>query len=288
MKKILLLLALIVAAFSGCIEEEPSAEDLKTMMIEAGQDIETVKFTMVTDQTTTITNVTESETIITDSRGEGEINMTAQAMKLLMITTSKIGDAENVTMEMEMEMYMLGDAFYMNIDGNWTNMTGIFPEGMMDQQNQLKMQMEMLNNSRVELEGSEKIDGQDTYVLKVVPDMEAFSATMEKQMGSMPIVVGMNLTDIYNSAEIESTTWLSKDTYLPVKIQVNMKMKMTPEMMGLPVDDVDDFDMLVESDSMVLYHDYNQPLVIELPSEAKNATDMSTLLGMTATAPIAE
>lgn len=288
MKKILLLLALIVAAFSGCIEEEPSAEDLKTMMIDAGQDIETVKFTMVTDQTTTITNVTDSETIITDSRGEGEVNMTAQAMKLLMITTSKIGDAENVTMEMEMEMYMLGDAFYMNIDGNWTNMTGIFPEGMMDQQNQLKMQMEMLNNSRVELEGSEKIDGQDTYVLKVVPDMEAFSATMEKQMGSMPIVVGMNLTDIYNSAEIESTTWLSKDTYLPVKIQVNMKMKMTPEMMGLPVDDVDDFDMLVESDSMVLYHDYNQPLVIELPSEAKNATDMSTLLGMTATAPIAE
>lgn len=286
MKKILLLLALIVAAFSGCIEEEPSAEDLKTMMIDAGQDIETVKFTMVTDQTTTITNVTDSETIITDSRGEGEVNMTAQAMKLLMITTSKMRDAENVTMEME--MYMLGDAFYMNIDGNWTNMTGIFPEGMMDQQNQLKMQMEMLNNSRVELEGSEKIDGQDTYVLKVVPDMEAFSATMEKQMGSMPIVVGMNLTDIYNSAEIESTTWLSKDTYLPVKIQVNMKMKMTPEMMGLPVDDVDDFDMLVESDSMVLYHDYNQPLVIELPSEAKNATDMSTLLGMTATAPIAE
>ncbi|MEA2045516.1 MAG: DUF6612 family protein [Euryarchaeota archaeon] len=285
MKIILLLLALIVAAFSGCIEEEPSAEDLKTMMIDAGQDIETVKFTMVTDQTTTITNVTESETIITDSRGEGEVNMTAQAMKLLMITTSKMGDAENVTMEME--MYMLGDAFYMNIDGNWTNMTGIFPEGMMDQQNQLKMQMEMLNNSRVELEGSEKIDGQDTYVLKVVPDMEAFSATMEKQMGSM-LIVGMNLTDIYSNAEMECTTWLSKDSYLPVKIQVNMKMKMTPETMGLPVEDVGDFDMLIESDSMVLYHDYNQPVVIELPSEAKNATDMSALLGMTATAPIAE
>ncbi len=285
MKKILLLLALIVAAFSGCIEEEPSAEDLKTMMIDAGQDIETVKFTMVTDQTTTITNVTESETIITDSRGEGEVNMTAQAMKLLMITTSKMGDAENVTMEME--MYMLGDAFYMNIDGNWTNMTGLLPKGMMDQQNQLKMQMEMLNNSRVELEGSEKIDGQDTYVIKVVPDMEAISATMEKQMGSMPIV-GMNLTEIYSNVDMECTTWLSKDSYLPVKIQVNMKMKMTPETMGLPVDDVGDFDMLVESDSMVLYHDYNRPVVIELPSEAKNATDMSTLLGMTATAPLAE
>ncbi len=285
MKKILLLLALIVAAFSGCVEEEPSAEDLKTMMIIAGQDIETVKFTMVTDQTTTITNVTDSETIITDSRGEGEVNMTAQAMKLLMITTSKMGDAENVTMEME--MYMLGDAFYMKIDGNWTNMTGLLPEGMMDQQNQLKMQMEMLNNSRVELEGSEKIDGQDTYVLKVVPDMEAFSATMEKQMGSMPIV-GMNLTDIYSSAEMEWTTWLSKDSYLPLEIQVNMKMKMTPEMMGLPVEDVGDFDMLVESDSAVLYRDYNRPVVIELPSEAKNATDMSTLLGMTATAPLAE
>ena len=287
MKKILLLLALIVAAFSGCIEEEPSAEDLKTMMIDAGQDIETVKFTMVTDQTTTITNVTESETIITDSRGEGEVNMTAQAMKLLMITTSKMGDAENVTMEVEMEMYMLGDAFYMNIDGNWTNMTGLLPKGMMDQQNQLKMQMEMLNNSRVELEGSKKIDGQDTYVLKVVPDMEAITATMEKQMGSMPIV-GMNLTEIYSNVDMECTTWLSKDSYLPVKIQVNMKMKMTPETMGLPVDDVGDFDMLVESDSMVLYHDYNRPVVIELPSEAKNATDMSTLLGMTATAPLAE
>ena len=77
MKKLLFLLALIVAAFSGCVEEGPSAEDLKTMMLDAVQDIETVTFTMVTDQTTTITNVTDSETIITYSRGEGEVNMTA-------------------------------------------------------------------------------------------------------------------------------------------------------------------------------------------------------------------
>ncbi|TRZ68051.1 MAG: hypothetical protein D4Q77_01970 [Methanothrix sp.] len=285
MKKLLFLLALIVAAFSGCVEEGPSAEDLKTMMIDAVQDIETVTFTMVTDQTTTITNVTDSETIITYSRGEGEVNMTAQAMKLFMVTTSKVGAAENVTMGVE--MYMLEDALYMKIDGNWTKMTRLLPEGMLDQQNQLKMQMEMLNNSVVELEGSEMIDGLDTYVLKVVPDMDAFSATMDKQMGSMSIV-GMNLTDLYSSAEMEWTTWLSKDSYLPLKIQVNTKMKMTPGMIGLPVEDVGDFDMLVESDSMVLYHDYNLPVVIELPHEAKNATDMSTLLGMAATVPVAK
>jgi uncharacterized lipoprotein YehR (DUF1307 family) len=157
MKRILLLLALAMVILAGCVEKEPSIEELKTMMIDASQNVVTNRFTIVMEQDMTILNLTETNetlraiSINTKSYGDAELNLSEKAMKMLMTTTTSSKDNENVTISIE--MYILGDEMYMKLDDNWIKMPGVSEE-MFGQQNQLMMQMEMLNNSQIELMGS--------------------------------------------------------------------------------------------------------------------------------------
>ncbi|MHC1630811.1 MAG: DUF6612 family protein [Methanotrichaceae archaeon] len=283
MKKLLLVLALIVAVFAGCIEEEPSTEDLKTMMVESVENVDTCKFTLDMNQTTTIVNLTgsnetKSMTIYSNYGDEGIMNVTGKSMWMAMNTTTM--DLENTedNFTMNMEMYMQGDTIYMKLGKNWTKIPGI-PEAMWNQQNQLKTQMEMFNHSKVEVVGSEKIDGQDAYKLKIVPDMETFSEILVEQVGSMPLY-GMNLTNLYKNSEMNYVTWLSKDTHLPLKVQTEMTLTITPETMNLPAETADFAKMITDINVISFYYDYNQPVVIELPEEARDAANMSSMYGM--------
>jgi hypothetical protein len=279
MKKLLLLLALMVVAFSGCVEEKPSPEELKAMMIESVEKVETAAFTMDTDQTIKVTNNSETNrtlrtmTFETRSVGDGVLNVTARAMKMTMTTTSSEDIGEVVS---EMEMYMKGDTMYTNVDGNWTRMPGM-PEDMWDQQNQVRTQAELLNASEIELVGSEKVNGEDAYKVKVVPNTETFTMILNQQMGSMPLYT-MNMTEIFKESEMEWTTWISKDSHLPLKNQVALDLTLTADMMGLPVGEMGDVEMEIKSDSTIVYSNYNEPVVIEVPEEAMAAPSWLDML----------
>ncbi len=280
MKKLLLLLALMVVAFSGCVEEKPSAEELKAMMIESVEEIETASFAVDTDQTIKVINNSETNrtlrtmTFETRSVGEGVLNVTDRAMKMTMTTATSSEETGEIVSEME--MYMKGDTMYTNIDGNWTKMPGM-PEEMWDQQNQVKTQAELLNASEIELVGSEKVNGEDAYKVKVVPDTETFTMILNQQMGSMPLYT-MNMTEIFEESEMEWTTWISKESHLPLKNQVALDLTLTADMMGLPVGEVGDVEMEIESDSTVIYSNYNEPVVIEVPEEAMAAPSWLDML----------
>ena len=122
--------------------------------------------------------------------------------------------------------------------------------------------------------------GEDAFKVRVIPDTEAFTTILSQQMGSMPFYA-MNMTEIFEESEMEWTTWISKESGLPLKNQVSMKLSMTSDMMGLPVGEMGDIEMVVESESTVLYSDYNEPVVIEIPEEALAAADwLEMLMGM--------
>ena len=277
MKKLLLALALVVAAFAGCVEETPSADDLKMMMMDSVEKVKTSRSTMETDQTITVTNKTGSTTFDMVSQGEVFTNVTNRSMWMTMTATTSSEDVEE-NLTTVRETYLLGDTVYMKLGENWTVLTGIPPE-MWDRQDQLKNQMEIINHSAAEVIGSAKIDGQDTYELKVVPDMETFSVALAEEMGSMPLY-GINLTKLYEESEMDWTVWLSKETKLPLKSQMHMKLTLTPEMMGLPVEGAGFVKMIVDTEVTKLYYEYNQPVDIELPEEARRAPPMPLFSGM--------
>ena len=280
MKKLLLLLALMIIAFSGCVEEKPSPEELKAMMIESVDDVETTAFTVDTDQTIKMVNHSETNRTLrtmnfeTRSEGEGVMNVSARALKMTMTTTS----SSDVTGEVatEMEMYMQNDTLYTNTDGNWTKMPGM-PEEMWDQQNQVKVQAELLNASEIELAGSEKVNGEAAYKVRVVPDMDTFMMILNQQMGSMPLYA-FNMTEIFEESEMEWTTWISKESHLPLKTEVSMELTLTSDLMNLPVGEMGDIEMEIKSDSTVVYSNYNEPVDIVVPEEAMAAPSWLDML----------
>ncbi len=213
-------------------------------------------------------------TFETRSVGEGVLNVTDLATKMTMTTTTSSEESGEIVSEME--MYMKGDTMYTKVDGNWTKMPGM-PEEMWDQQNQVKTQAELLNASEIELVGSEKVNGEDAYKVKVVPDTETFTMILNQQMGSMPLYT-MNMTEIFEESEMEWTTWISKESHLPLKNQVALDLTLTADMMGLPVGEMGDVEMEIESDSTVIYSNYNEPVVIEVPEEAMAAPSWLDML----------
>ncbi len=280
MKKLLMLLALMIVAFSGCVEEKPGPEELKAMMIESVEKVETVTFNTDTDQTINVINNSETNrtlrtmTFETRSVGDGVLNVTDRAMRMTMTTTAISEDSGEIVSEME--AYMKGDTMYTKVDGNWTKMPGM-PEEMWDQQNQVKSQAELLNASEIELVGSEKVNGEDAYKVNVVPDMETFTAILNQQIGSMPFYI-MNMTEIFEETDMGWTTWISKGSHLPLKTQVALDMTITADMMGLPADEMGEIEMEIESDSTVVYSNYNEPVVIEVPQEALAAPSWLDML----------
>lgn len=280
MKKLLMLLALMIVAFSGCVEEKPGPEELKAMMIESVEKVETVTFNTDTDQTINVINNSETNrtlrtmTFETRSVGDGVLNVTDRAMRMTMTTTAISEDSGDIVSEME--AYMKGDTMYTKVDGNWTKMPGM-PEEMWDQQNQVKSQAELLNASEIELVGSEKVNGEDAYKVNVVPDMETFTAILNQQIGSMPFYI-MNMTEIFEETDMGWTTWISKGSHLPLKTQVALEMAITADMMGLPAGEMGEIEMEIESDSTVVYSNYNEPVVIEVPQEALAAPSWLDML----------
>ncbi len=283
MKKVLLLLALIVAFFAGCVEEEPSAEELKSMMIESVDKIDTYRFTMGSEQTTSVINHSETDealktmTFTTQSDGSGVIDMAIPAMEMTMTTTTEVPDEEPIVQETD--MYMINDTMYLKVEGNWTTMPGI-PAEAWDKQNMAKAQTELYNSSDFELMGSEKVNGEKAYKLKVIIDADTFTRVMDEQMGSMMPVQFMNFSELFKDSEMEQIIWISKESKLPLKAEIEMKMSLTPEALGIPRELVGDINMEMDIRSTVTYSDYNEPVEIVLPPEAENAPSLFEMMMM--------
>ncbi|MDM7912040.1 MAG: hypothetical protein QUS09_02995, partial [Methanotrichaceae archaeon] len=170
------------------------------------------------------------------------------------------------------ETYILNDTVYMGVDGNWTSFKLPNADLIWDRQNMVKNQAELLNNSEIELLGSENLDGQDTYKVKVVPDMETYSVVLSEQVGSVLPVAVLNISEMFRNSTLEWTSWITKDTHLLKKNEVQMNLVVTPESMGLPTNQTGDFEMRVDAASTIIFSDFNQPVEIILPEGAENAT----------------
>lgn len=274
MKRLLLILALVAVAFSGCTEKSPSAEEIKTLMIDSVKNLDSYKFSTESSQHIEVFNrsINESNasTIDVNTMGEGAVNLTGRAMGLMQ-KVNLVSENKNAS-TVESETYIFNDTIYTMIDGNWTRLMLPNADLIWSRQNMVRNQAELLNHSQIELLGSENIDGQDTYKVKVTPDMNAYAAVLAEQVGSLLPVSALNLTEMYKNSSVEWTSWITKDTHLLKKNEINMNLTVTPETVGLPVESAGNFEMLIDVSATTLFKDFNQPVEIVLPEGARNAT----------------
>lgn len=274
MKRLLLVLALVAVAFSGCTEKSPSAEEIKVLMIDSVKNLDSYRFSTESSQHIEVFNrsINESNasTIAVNTMGEGAVNLTGRAMGLVQ-KVNLVSENKNAS-TVESETYIFNDTIYTMIGGNWTRLMLPNADLIWSRQNMVRNQAELLNHSQIELLGSENIDGQDTYKVKVTPDMNAYAAVLAEQVGSLLPVSALNLTEMYKNSSVEWTSWITKDTHLLKKNEINMNLTVTPETVGLSVESAGNFEMLIDVSATTLFKDFNQPVEIVLPEGARNAT----------------
>ncbi|HID44052.1 MAG TPA: hypothetical protein EYP30_09855 [Archaeoglobaceae archaeon] len=282
-----LFLVLVIAAIfvSGCSQEELSQEELKQMITETAEKVDTYKLDMNMEMKTVMSNETESIEMTTFISGNGAVDQENRKM-MMKLTTSLSGLEEKESFETEMEMYYIESEMYMKMDmgvpefpARWMKMK--MPEENWESQNQLDQQLELLNVSEIEILGSEEIDGIECYVLKITPDMEKLWEVITNRPGineQMKELNDFDLGDIVKETYVKY--WITKDTKFPIKTLTRMKMELTPEIMSTSDANVSGFQpsMTMDSEIEIKYYDYNEPVEIELPEEARNATEFPMMI----------
>lgn len=256
-KPVLLIATLAALLIAGCIGEETavSALQIKTRALKSINELKTYKFSADVVFEAIMRNETESFTNTTVMRSVGKVDL--ENKKAYMRTDSEPINTSSL-------WYIIGGVVYIGTENEttvWRKYNLTESEKTWENLNRIKFVEELLNISDVERLEDENIDGVSCYVLKMIPDLNKYYALIANQTGS-PSGEGISNVNVSNFIkEWEVKCWITKEANLVKKIYtylvLNFSLITTSFQMKLSVD-------------MLLY-DYNEPVEIVLPEEAKNA-----------------
>jgi hypothetical protein len=292
----LMLAVLLLAFVPGCKEKETAAptttpttttEELSQEQMQqifagaivATKNAQTFKFDM--DM--------RSEMEATGGTEEGKSNVSMKATGVYDQAAKKIHVNMNINMNMNapqmdekeqsiaMDMYLLEDTMYIKTDmpfigEQWlkvpvnAQMSEIYNADMVSEQ--LKM---LESPAEIKFLRYETVDGSDCYVFQVVPDMMKIVEWLgQQQMAGTGFDAEKikNITDVFKN--IYFNVWIARDSGLMKKMEGSMVIDLNAEDYGAASGDFDNMNM---NTGMRLY-DYNVPVTIELPEEAKDAVEM--------------
>ncbi len=278
-KKIMAIsLALVmVFSFTACEGEElASAQEIVDGATEAVGDMRTCRFDM--DMTMNMTGEAEGEAVDAnaDMNSSGTLDIENNQMRMDMTMNMAMTGEDEI--EMGIEMYLVDNMIYMMMDipamgPMW--MKSEMPTGYWEQMNQIEPQIELLEAAEVKVTGSETVGGIDCYVVEITPDMEQLwqIAMQQTELAEgIPDIDEEFLDEVFRSYSVKQ--WIAKDTYFLAKAEIELDMELTPEAMGYPEEEGE---MTLEVSIILVAYDYNQPVSIELPPEAEEAIDMSSM-----------
>lgn len=252
----------------------PSVEEIIDSVVQSLYEVNTYQFDL--DMTIDMEGEAEGEafelTMSIDASGACDTGNRLMRIELIL----RVETPEEEEAEVGMEVYLIGNTeyTYMEIpetEPMWTKSR--MPVGTWKEMTQVEPQIELLELSTVEFVGSEKVRGEDCYVLQLTPDVEQLWQIAMQQTGTLgagvPEIPGELIEEILQSISMKQ--WIKKDTYFLAKAEAAMTMEITPEVMGFPEEEgVLVMDITL---SMVAYN-YNQPISIVLPPEAEEAISL--------------
>lgn len=291
-----LMVVVLFVGFLGCGGDDDGGgggsadigdDELVQKVIAAENDFETVSFTMDMDMSMDGEGMGESFSMAVNMSGDGAMDNANQKMKMEMDMSIKMdmGFMGDMDFDTDMEMYIIGDVSYtktgeiMGMPAQWIKME---MPGTWEQRDMVSQQTDLLEAAKLNISDGGKVNGVSTYKVEMTPSMrDLYNILMSQQgisegvgAGSLPSDMEMEeIADMIKDFSV--VQWYDKDTYFPMKAELSMTMEMTDDMMGMGGGSGEmDMDM-----SMTInFKDYNESVSISLPSDAKNATDMSDMM----------
>lgn len=276
----ILLLALVLVAFTGCVEEENNldAEEIQLQMMGSMNNVESYKFKIELEQYTEFKNFTKEgsvEGIRTWTNLDGAINLSSVASKEISeIKDELFSDDQGLNRTTELELYVLNDTIYQKVGADWIKLQQPDLQYSLDMVDRAKLVLEMVNRSEIVAVESDKVNGKSCYKMEMSPDESTSYGFMVGRISSVspsyPFMI--NMTELFdNGSEMGWTVWVEKDTNLLVKSQIRTLYTATSDMLNIPITTTNGAVICFESDETEWFYDYDQKIYISLPEEALNA-----------------
>ncbi|MFZ3094762.1 MAG: DUF6612 family protein [Methanothrix sp.] len=277
----LMILAMVLLLSSTCAlcqstdrsQDDPVSTILRGLVVASSDDLKSYTFSMKMEQDMMLENLSsgQSQQVQTRSIGFGLVNMTDQALKLVMASLTFIpGDEGNSTV-LAMEEYLQNDTIYMKIDGNWTAMELSGLGDVWSQQNSLDQQIDMLNQSRLTLVGSEMVGDEDCYKVRAEVDIASYADPLSQEVASIVPSIPMNFSDLFRNMTMEVHYWISKESQLLKRADIFETLYMTPQSLGLQQSEEENMAVRMSSTTSMVFDGFNESVKIVLPPEASAA-----------------
>ena len=274
----LALLLCLPAASQSSRTDELVALSLKSLVAESSAELESYRFLVNMEQNIDLLNRTseDSQSLVTRSFGVGAANMTEKALKLSLVTlTYDQSDASNTSI-MALEEYLVNDTIYMKLDGNWSYLKMPSLDQAWSSQTTLDQELLILNQSRLTLLGSERVDDRDCYKVLAEMDIGSMADQLSAEAASLLPDLGINYSQIYSNSSLTATYWIDKESHNLKKADVLEIFVINPQSaLGLSAEEAGAAEeMTITSRVSMNFLGYDEDLEIRLPAEANAAADI--------------
>jgi len=246
---------------------------LRELVVASSDDLKSYTFSMEMEQDMMLENLSsgQSQQVQTRSIGFGLVNVTDQALKLVMASLTYIPGDEGNSTALALEEYLQNDTIYMKIDGNWTAMELSGLGDVWSQQNSLDQQIDMLNQSRLTLVGSEMVGDEDCYKVRAEIDIASYADPLSQEVASIVPFIPLNFSDLFRNMTMEVHYWISKESQLLKRADMFETLYMTPQSLGLQSSEEENMAVRMSSTTSVVFDGFNESVNILLPPEASAA-----------------
>lgn len=189
-------------------------------------------------------------------------------------------DCQGGSTECLAEAFLLDGFLYACEDNLWTKSAISDESRAIEEKDELQRLTKMISGSRVDILGSEQIDGERCYKLRVAPSPDVgrriiASQALEAVSGSPIALPDINADSLANddglsSSETVWTAWVSAEDYLLRQVSLNTAFTLMPESLH-PPQNVQDLQAESTSNKTTTFSGFNGKRLIILPDEARSA-----------------
>jgi len=276
MKNVLMTIAFIsLLSLPVVFAEEASVDQLKQMMTASADNLTTYTYTRTAESNMIYSNESFQDKFAAVKDTNGKVNLTAQSGWW----SHKLTDNETGQV-LSWQGYFLNGTEYWKEGDNWTQFIIDDPVAIMEDYNELPSQVALLIYSNLSITGAENIDGEECYIIAAEPipliketilGTQIYAAYLSSPF-SMPDEFDnkdfdLDNTSISGNSNVSVTAWVSKQSQLLKRIEIDSSLTLTPSILNI---EEQDFTIQSTLQERTDYGNFGESVQIELPSESQN------------------
>ncbi len=257
--------------------EDVSVDQLKQMMTASANNLTTYTYTRSAESTIIYSNESLQDKFAAEKATEGKVNLTAQSGGWShQLTDNETGQV------ISWQGYFLNGTEYWKEGDNWTQFVIDDTDAVMADYNELPSQVELLIYSNLSITGAENIDDEECYIIAAEPipliketimGTQIYAAYLSSPF-SMPDEFDnkdfdLDNTSISGNSNVRVTAWVSKQTQLLRRIEIDSSLTLTPSILNI---EEQDFTIQSTLKERTDYGNFGESVQIVLPSESQNSS----------------